>query len=432
MSWYNLISFAGIFIFLGFAWVLSTNRKNMNWHVIVWGVGLMIVFGLFVFVFLQKVPDRFNPFLILNNIVLLVMNSATEGIRFVFGPLADPSKSGFILAVQAFPTIIFFSALIAVLYYTGIMNWVIKGFAFVFTRLMRTSGAESLVAASNIFVGVEAAIVVKPYLSAMTKSELCTLLTTGMASIASSVFAAYVFALKDTFPTIAAHLISASILSAPAALVLSKIVLPEDGTPVTLGKHITPHYEKENNIFEAIINGAGAGLQLIFGIVALLIAVLGLVALIDLFLKGAGGHINKLFSLSFDWSIKGMLGYVFYPFTLIMGVPIQDALPIAKIIGERVVVTEFTSYIDLAALLQTRTLVYPARSAIVAAYALCGFAHVASMAIFIGGTAALAPEKMKELTQVGVRALIAATLACFLTACIAGMFYTEGSLLFGK
>ncbi len=435
MDFYNLISFLGIFFFIGFAWLFSSNKKNINWKVILWGISLQMIFALFIFL----VPAGAKVFLVVNDFVVRILDSASAGSRFVFGRLALPpgavsetgeSSLGFFLAFQAFPTIVFFSALMSILYFYRIMPQIIRGFAFIFTRLMRLSGAESLSAASNIFVGIESTLTIKPHLKEMTRSELCTVLTAGMATVASNVLAVYVFSLKEQFPTIAGHLISASFLSAPAALIMSKIIVPEDEEPGTLGIHVSPHYEKEHTLFEAIINGAQAGVKLIVGIVALLIAVLGLVALADLLLIGFGEKVNALAGIRIDWSLKGLLGYVFYPFTLLTGVPPSDAGVVAKIIGERVIVTELTAYQDLAIVLEKDLLHHP-RSAVIATYALCGFAHVASMAIFIGGIAALIPDRTKVLSQIGFRALFAATLACLMTACIAGTFFMEESLLLG-
>jgi CNT family concentrative nucleoside transporter len=435
MEAYNLISFLGVFVLLGFAWLISADRKNMNWRVISWGVGLMLLFALFIFV----VPAGAEAFLFINDLVVKILESAAAGTKFVFGRLALPpgavneageTSLGFILAFQAFPTIVFFSALMAILYFFNIMPLLIRGFAFAFTKLMKISGAESLCAASNIFVGIESAFTIKPHLNEMTRSELCTVLTAGMATVASNVLAFYVYTLHHQFPTIAGHLISASFLSAPAALVMSKIILPEAEVPKTLGEAITPHYEKENNLFEAIINGANSGIKLIVGIIALLLAVLGLVALLDLFLAGIGWRLNSLLGIQIDWTLRGLLGYIFYPVTLVLGVPPADAGIIAKIIGERAIVTEVTAYQDLAVVMGKNLLQHP-RSAVIATYALCGFTHVASMSIFIGGIAALAPAKTRTLSQVGFRALIAATLACLLTACIAGTFFSQGSILLG-
>jgi CNT family concentrative nucleoside transporter len=435
MDGYNLVSFTGLFLLLGLAWVLSADRRNLNWRLIGWAVALQLFVALFVFV----IPAGTSAFLVLNRVIVKVLDSAGEGARFVFGRLAlGPGQTsgagveslGFILAFQAFPTIIFFSALIAILYYIGLMPLLIKAFARVFTRLMRVSGAESLVTASNIFVGVESNLTVKPYLARMTDSELCTVLTAGMATVASNVMALYVLTLQKQFPTIAGHLVSASLLSAPAALVMSKLLLPEGGKPETLGLHVEPYYERDGSLFEAIINGANAGVRMIVGIVALLIAVLGLVALVDLVLASVGGSANPLLGVEGKWSLGGLFGYLFYPVTLALGVPAADAGVISRIIGERLIVTEVVAYQDLGAALE-KGLFHYERSAVIATYALCGFTHLASMAIFVGSLCALAPQCTKRIGPVAVRALVAATLACLMTACVAGTFFTEGSILLG-
>jgi len=433
---YNLISFSGIFFLMAFAWLLSANRKAINWRVIIWGTLLQLMLAFFIFI----VPAGSGIFLFINDAVVKILESSTAGTRFLFGRLALPPGSineagedslGFILAFQALPTIIFFASLMAVLYYAGIMPRLIKLFSKVFTRLMRISGAESLSVSSNIFVGVEANMTILPYLGSMTRSEYCTILAAGMSTTASNVLALYVFLLQKQFPTIAGHLVSASIISAIAAIVISKIIMPETEKPETLGINIEPHYEKESSLMEAIINGANEGVKMVVGIMALLLAFLGIVALADLLISGMGLRLNSLLGLQIDWSLKGILGYLFYPFALIIGVPSSDAFEIAKLIGERAVLTEVKSYQDLSLLLSQGALKDP-RSAVIAAYALCGFAHIASLAIFVGGTAALVPQRTKDISAVGVRALIAATLACLMTAAVAGTFFTEGSILFGK
>jgi CNT family concentrative nucleoside transporter len=428
MELYNLISFGGIFVLCGAAWLFSADRRRMNWRVIGWGIGLQLIFAIVIF----GIPASARLFLFINDIVIRILDTSTAGIRFVFGNLALPpgteGSMGFFLAFQSLPTIIFFSALVSVLYFIGIMPLCIRFFARIFTKLMGVSGAESMCTASNIFVGVESAFVIRPHLAAMTRSELCTVLAAGMATVASNIMALYVFTLREHFPTIAGHLISASILSAPAALVMSKIVLPERDHPATLGVSIKPHYEKEPSLFDAVINGANNGVKVIVGIVALLIAVLGLVALADLGIGWVGHKLNAIMGIQLDWSIKGLLGYLFYPITLVLGVPLQDAGVVSRIIGERAVLTEVAAYQDLAAALAAGTLHNP-RSALITAYALCGFAHVASMAIFVGGTAALAPQKTRMIASVAFRALIAATLACLMTACVAGAFFNNASIL---
>jgi CNT family concentrative nucleoside transporter len=433
MSFYNIVSFTGIFILTAFAYLLSENRKMVNFRVVAWGILFQLIFALFVFVF----PAGTTIFLWINDGVVALLDSAAAGSRFLFGRLAlapgmtdefgQPSL-GFFLAFQALPTIVFFSALMSILYYYNVMQRLIRLFAWAFTNTMRISGAESLATASNIFVGVESSLTIRPFLAKMTRSELAVVLTAGMATVASNVLGIYVFSLKELFPTIAGHLISASFLSAPAAIVMAKLLVPESGTPETLGKNIHPHYEREESLFSAIISGSEAGVKLIVGIAALLLAVLGLVALADMVLLKFGGFVNGLTGITFDWSIKALLGWVAYPFTLIMGVPVEDATAIAKLIGERTIVTEVAAYQDLALLLKENALLHP-RSAVIAAYALCGFAHVASLSIFIGGTAALVPSRRDDLARVGLRALLAATLATMMTAAVAGTFYSEATLI---
>jgi CNT family concentrative nucleoside transporter len=436
MDSYNLISFGGILVLAGFAWLISSNRRVVNWRVILWGIGLQFLIAFFIFV----VPVGAKIFLLVNDIVVRVLDSATAGTRFVFGRLALPpgttdaageTSLGYILAFQGLSTIIFFAALIGAFYFLGIMSFLVRLFARVFTRLMKVSGAESLCVSSNIFVGVESSLIVKPYLADMTRSELMTILTAGMATIASTVLAVYVFILQNVMPTIAGHLVSASFLSAPAALVMSKLLMPETDRPKTLGLDTKPYYEKEDNLIMSIINGAWSGLRLLGGIISLLLAFLGILALLDLVLGWFGGYLNSWFGWHLEWSFKALLGYVFYPFTLVLGVPPVDALSVAKVIGERTVATEVASYQDLARLLAQHALVHP-RSALIASYALCGFAHVASVAIFVGGIGALAPGRTKDLSRIGFRALIAATLACLMTAAVAGTFFTGSSILFGK
>lgn len=432
----NLISFSGIFVLMGVAWLFSSDRRVINWRVVFWGLVLELFFAFIIFV----VPAGSKAFLMINDAVVKLLDSATAGTRFVFGRLALPPGTkneageeslGFILAFQALPTIIFFSSLMAALYYAGVMPRLIKLFSRTFSKLMRLSGAESMSVSSNIFVGVEANMTVLPYLGKMTRSELCTVLAAGMATTSSNVLALYVFLLQKQFPNIAGHLVSSSILSAVGAIIMSKLILPENSRPETLGMQIDPYYQKESSLMESLINGANEGVKMIVGIVALLLAFLGIVALADSAIGALGIRINGLTGLGIDWSLKGLFGYVFYPFTLIIGVPAGDAWEVSKLIGERTVLTEVKSYQDLAVLLASDGLKNP-RSAVLAAYALNGFAHFASLAIFIGGTVALVPGRTKDVSEVGLRALIAATLACLMTAAVAGTFFTQGSILLGQ
>ena len=427
MEGYNLVSLGGLFGLLAIAWAVSANRRRQNLRCILAGTGLQLALGALVFL----TPGSQAFFLRLNDLVLRILEAATEGQRFVFGPLAlgpgqtdaDGNASiGFILATQALPMVLFFAALMGVLYYLGLMQQIVRAFAWVFARLMRVSGAESLCVASNIFVGIESTTAVRPYLSQMTHSELCTILTAGLATVASTTMGLYVLLLKDTFPTIAGHLISASILSAPAAIVFSKLLIPETDTPVTLGRVADFHYEKESGPIEAIINGAMAGVKLVVGIVALLIAFLGLLAVLDLLLAAIGQWVGLWPGHPEASPIATLLGYVFYPVALLLGVPPADASLVGEMLGTRLVATEIPAYQQLAALMADGRLAHE-RSAVIAAYGLCGFAHVASLAIFIGGVSALVPHRRADLARIAPRVLLAATMACLSTAAVAGTFF---------
>lgn len=430
MDLYNLVSFVGIFALVAVAWVLSTDRRRLNLRCIAFGVGLQLVLALIVF----WAPGSRGAFLWLNDAVGDLFKAASAGQWFIFGRLSlgpgevgpgGETSLGFFLAFKALPVIIFFAALMALLYHWRIMPLIIRGFAWLFTRLMRVSGAESLCAASNIFVGIESATTVRPYLAEMTRSELCTILTAGMATIASSVLFVYASFLDNVFPTIAGHLISASILSAPAAIVMSKMLLPEDGAPLTLGRTVAPHEQREPGALAAVVSGAMAGVKLVVGIVALLIAFLGLIALVNLILGSLGAGVgNRFFGVDPQLSLEKLLGYVMWPFAVVIGVPPSDATLAGGMLGKRLVATELPAYLDLSKAIGENAFVHP-RSRVVVAYALCGFAHVASLAIFVGGIAALVPQRRKDLAAVGPRALLAATLACLMTGAVAGTFFHQ-------
>ncbi len=434
MGRYNLVSFAGLFVLMGFAWGLSAHRRKLNWRCIAFGVGIQLLLGLIIF----RAPRSREAFLALNRGVDQFMTAARRGQDFVFGPLAAPmpgadGKPAVALATGILPMVVFFAALMGLLYYWGVMPLIIRGFAWVFARLMRISGAESLCAASNIFVGVESAATIRPYLARMTISELCTVLAAGMATIASTVLFIYAGLLRETFPTIAGHLISASIMSAPAAVVMSKILLPETGEPETLARGVSAAYERESGAVEALIGGAMAGVKLLVGIVALLIAFLGILGVINLLLapagdgcahvlNWAGGLLGQDWHVHFHWSLEGLLGYVMWPFAIVIGVPAADAYQASVLLGERLVVTEWVAYRHLGEVMGELA----PRTRVVVSYALCGFAHVASLAIFVGGFAALVPQRRRDLASVGPRALLAATLACLMTGAVAGVFFQGG------
>jgi CNT family concentrative nucleoside transporter len=421
----HLLSALGFLAFAGIAWLCSNHRRKVAWKTVVWGLGVQLVVGLLVF----RLPGSQRVFLWLNDAVLALLDVTKSGTAFLFGPLAaqpgEPGSVGFILLFQVLPVAIFFSAFTSVLYHLRLLQIVVRVFARVFHRLLGISGAESLCGAANIFVGVESSLVVRPYLAKMTRSELLTVLTTGMGTVASSTLGIYVAFLSGKFPQIAGHLLSASVISIPAAVVMTKLLLPETETPETLS-HVPPEdpATRSRNLMSAIITGAMDGLKLAAGISALLIAMLGLVALVDKLLALPSGWLG----LQPPLSLVGILSRVFYPFAALLGIAPADVPQAARLLGERVILTEVVSYQDLAQLISTGQLADP-RTVVILSYALCGFAHVASVAIFVGGTAALAPSRRDDLAGLGVRALLAATLATLMTGCVAGIFTSGQEVL---
>jgi CNT family concentrative nucleoside transporter len=423
-----VVSAIGFVILTGLAWLCSSNRRAIAWRTVVWGLGLQLLIGLLVF----RLPGSRQLFLGLNAAVLALLDSAKSGTRFLLGPLAaDPGESGsigFILAFQVLPVVIFFSAFTAVLYHLRLLQPVVWLFSRIFHRTLGISGAEALYGASQIFVGIESALMVRPYLERMTRSEFLMLLTTGMCNVASSTLGLYVAFLQGVFPHIAGHLLSASVLSIPAGVVMAKMFVPETQAPETL-TDVPPEDPtlRSSNLMAAIIAGATDGLKLASGIAALLIAMLGLVALIDRGLMLP----STWLSLSQPLTLTTLLSWVFYPVTVLLGMPLADVPTAARLLGERMILTEVVSYQEMARLASAGAFADP-RSVVILSYALCGFAHVASVAIFVGGMAALIPSRRDELASLGWRALLAATMATLMTACVAGMFTTgEGVLLGG-
>ncbi|MCP4807317.1 MAG: NupC/NupG family nucleoside CNT transporter [Proteobacteria bacterium] len=442
------MSFLGIFMLLGVAWALSTNRKVIQWRPVIVGVALQLVFAMVV---LAPALQEFF-FTVIDGGVHRLLSFSEAGAEFVFqtvdmheiyrngepetfiGRISPPVKT---FAFWILPTIVFFSSLMAVLYHLRVMQPLVKVIAKVMQITMGTSGAESLAAASNIFVGqTEAPLVVKPFVEDMTKSELHALMTGGFATVAGGVMAAYVGFLSDV-PGIAGHLVTASILSAPAALAVSKLMFPELGEPTTMGT-VPEMPQTEGNVLEAAANGAADGMKLALNVAAMLIAFVGLMAMADWILTLVPVAFNDqgvwFGYASLEWAPEGMqiadamplslsriLGWVFTPFALMMGVPWDEAATVGTLLGEKLVLTEFIAYIHLGAMVNGETAVLSERSAIIASYALCGFANFASIGIQLGGIGGIAPSRMKDLSGLAVRAMIAGTLAAFMTATVAGM-----------
>src|SRR3569832_230678 len=422
---HHAVSLVGFVIFAGVAWLLSSNRRRVAWKTIAWGVALQLIIGLIIF----RLPVSQRVLLWVNDAVVVLLNASKSGSSFLFGPLAaspgETGSVGFILVFQVLPVVIFFAAFTAMLYHLRVLQIFVRLFARLFHRTMRISGAESLSSAANIFVGIESALVIRPYLARMTRSELLLILTTGMGTVASSTLGVYVAFLTGVFPQIAGHLISASILAIPACVVVSKLLVPETETPETLAAvPAEDESSRSKSLIGAIIEGAMDGLRLAAGISALLIAILGIIALIDKLLGVASSWIG----MSEPLSMVRILGWVFYTLAYLLGLQSNDVPIAARLLGERVILTGVFSYNHLAQLISSGQITDP-RTVVILSYALCGFAPVAAKAIFVGGTAALAPTRRDDLASLGLRALLAATLATLMTGCVAGIFSSGAAVL---
>mgnify|MGYP000670750877 CR=1 FL=1 len=556
----NLISFVGMFVLIGLAWLFSENRKRFPWRVVIWGLALQLTFGYLV---LSWEPGK-RVFQKLNEVFTALLSFSTEGAKFVFASLgstgggslqdfltrvgresSDPAVQaavntgtvpGFSFAFQVLPTIIFFSALLSILYYLGIMQKVVVLFAKIMSKTMRVSGAESLSNSANIFVGqTEAPLVVAPYIEKMTRSELMAIMVGGFSNTAGGVLGAYVMMLQGYFPEIAGHLITASLLSAPAAFIFAKVLVPETEEPLTRGEVKMDVKVQDANILDAISNGTTVGWQLAINVGAMLISFVALAALLNYGFAWFGGYFRDdagilqfdfmllfaaaallymdkfrpvsedrgwyllalvvLASLAggalfgpavasavgfvgiFAWlplflrsgedrgfgkagyivlgvialmanvgyfgfgpmddttelSMQLVLGWLHWPVAFIMGVPYQDCLAVGKLLGEKLVLTEFVAYLDLADLLGKATRgevpMLEGRSIVILTYALCGFANFASIGIQIGGMSPLAPSRRQDIARLGFKSMVGGALATFMIACVAGVFYTGQSAL---
>lgn len=414
----KLIGFGGIIAILGLAYLLSNNKKNIDKKLIIWGISLQIFFAILIL----KVPGGKFVFNSIDTVIKKILDFSVEGSKFLFGNLADdslyfPSDGswpgfGFQFAFLVLPTVIFFSSIMSVLYHIGIMQKIIKVISKVMQKTMGTSGAETTSISANIFVGqTEAPLVIKPFINKMTKSELMAIMTGGFATVAGGVMAAYVLMLSKTIPGIAGHLMAASIMSAPAALVIAKIIYPESENPETSKENIElSKVSDEANFLEAIGNGATEGLKLALNIAAMLIAFISVIALIN--------WVLGLISLGdISLSIELILGYLFMPLAFLMGAPWSEAQILGSLMGQKLVLTEFIAYGNLAAVSETVS----ERTATIAAYALCGFANFASIGIQLGGIGSIAPERKKDLAKLVTKAMLGGALASWLTATIAGI-----------
>ena len=416
---YRLISFFGFIILSGIAWITGTHNK-IKIETILGSIFLAWLVGALTFWFTES---RFVLEWI-NDVLIALLNASHKGAVFIFGPLAlgpgqtlpDGTPSiGFVLAFQVFPSVIFFSAMLAGLYKLGIMQKVVQLFSKVFNRILFLSGAESLAAAANLFVGIESGLTVRPYLAKMTRSELLTLMTCMMATVASTVMGIYVIALQKTFPNIAGHLVSASLISIPCSILTSKLFYPELEKPETLGKINEEKKETyhRTGLINSLVEGGYQGVKIAIGIATVLIIVLGLEALFDLIL----GKFPEFQGQPI--SAVRLLGWLTYPFVVLLGLRPEEWEVASQILGSRFIETEVSAYFSLAAL-QVTDAAFTMRSMTIMTYALCGFVHISSMGIFIGGLSALVPSRANEISIVGLQALWTSFLATLLTGCIAG------------
>ncbi len=425
-------SLAGLLL-LGFvAWGLSLNRRHVHWRIVLWGMALQLVFALFIL----KTPAGAMIFNTVNEVVVALLGFTVDGARFIFGDLVynhvpvgegvpgnapmTPSpgmvaQTGAFFAFNVLPTIIFFSSLMTVLYHIGLMQMVVRGAAWVMQRTMRTSGAETLSAAGNIFVGqTEAPLLIKPFVGRMTQSELMAVMTGGFATVAGGVMAAYVGMLVGYFPDIAGHLMAASVMSAPAALVCAKLMVPEEEEAETAGSLEVDVERPDANVIDAAARGASEGLGLALNVAAMLLAFIALISLVNALLGWGGGLLGVE-----GLTLEGILGAVLAPLAWLMGVPWADAAAVGELMGLKTVLNEFVAYLSLSSMLAEGAL--EPRSLIIATYALSGFANFSSIAIQIGGIGGIAPGRRSDLSRLGLRAMIAGSIAAFMTATVAGM-----------
>jgi len=468
----NVLSLVGLAGLCFVAWLGSEDRRRIPWQLMAWGIGLQLVLGLFIF----RAPITRDIVVWLSSLLNALIDASEEGAKFLFGPILVPDlgapvgpqgagrwlaraltppftpvpgdrlgtdnlSMGYILAFRALPQVIFFAAIFNLLYNLGIIQPVVRVFAKFFRSVMNISGAESLAGAANIFVGIESAIAIKPFLERMTRSELCAILASCFGSIASTVLGLYAGYLRGTFPAIAGHLMSASVLTIPAAFVMAKILVPEQDEPETLGQvpDLSQDEDDQKSPMDALILGALDGVKMAVGIAASLIAILGLVALLNLCFASLAGLqtsnlallrlIGQIFSVI---TLDNITGVLFLPLTFLTGVSLDwnELWTCSVLIGQRLLKTAIPPYIALADLSAEGVL--SDRALVIVSYVLCGFAHVPSVGIFVGGLAGLVPSRSHDISSLGWKALWAGTLATLMTGCIAGVWFYDGTAVLGR
>ena len=416
-KWNGLL---GIFVVLCVAVLFSKNRRAIRWKPIFLGLALQAGFA----VAILGIPSLQIPgvlrfiFDFLNLFVTSLVDFTNAGTKFLFGPLAEIKEPwGFVFAFRALPTIVFFSAIMSGLYYLGVLQKVVKFFAWMMQKTMKTSGAETLSASANIFIGqTEAPLLVKPFIPKMTSSEIYCVMVGGMATIAAGVEGAYVGLLKNRMPDIAGHLLTASVMGAIGGLIISKIIYPETEKPLTAGNIEMPQDEKiDVNVIEAVSRGASEGISLALNVGAMLVVFISLIAIFDALI----GHVGQWLNYSEPLTFAGLLGQIARPMAWLLGISWEESAQIGRLLGEKIVLNEFVAYVNLSQLGNQIS----DRSLLIASYALCGFANISSIGIQIGGIGALAGHKKSTIAKLGLLAVLGGNLACFLSACIAGLLY---------
>ncbi len=409
-------SMLGFLILAGLAWLCSENRRRINRKTLLAGLGLQLA----VAAILLKIPASQQAFAWLNQLVLALERSTRAGTAFVFGYLGGADLpfretfpgASYILAFRGLPLVLVMSALSALLFYWKILPWFVRGFAWVLRRAMGIGGVEGLGTTANVFVGmVEAPLLVRPYLAGISRSELFTLMVSGMATIAGTVMVLYASILARVIPGILGHLLTASLISAPAAVVVAKLMIPENGVPSS-GRLDLP--QEARSAMDAITRGTLAGVQLLIQIIALLVVLVALVHLLNLLLgllPGVGGQ---------PLTFQRMLGWVFAPVAWLMGVPVGEAAVSGTLLGTKTVLNELLAYLDLAHL---PAAALGERSRLILTYALCGFANFGSLGILIGGLGAMAPERREEIVALGFKSILGGTLATCMTGAVVGILY---------
>ena len=414
----------GLAVLVGIAWLFSNHKKAVDWRLVATGIALQIGFAALVLL----VPGGRDVFDALGRGFVKVLSFVTAGSSFIFGDLMDVPKYGFIFAFQVLPTIIFFAALMSVLYHLGVMQAIVRAMAWAITKVMRVSGAETTSVCASVFIGqTEAPLTVRPYIPRMTESELITMMIGGMAHIAGGVLAAYVGMLGGGDPVAQAfyakHLLAASIMAAPATMVVAKLLIPETQVPLTRGTVKMEVEKTTSNVIDAAAAGAADGLRLALNIAAMLLAFIALIALLNWPLTWIGEVTGLANAIGKPTDMATLLGFVLAPVAWLIGVPWQDATIVGGLIGQKIVLNEFVAYLQLADIVNGNTpgVVLSEQGRLIATYALCGFANFSSIAIQIGGIGGLAPERRTDLARFGLRAVLGGTIATLMTATIAGV-----------